>query len=420
MAAGTPIPYGLDTLMDFALIGSNDDSLRLAEAIMATSDHTICRVLDADHHRSELFEIAPSAVWDDQWETLLVEGEVDAVLVTPHLDVPRLEEQLRKLAQAGVSMVIMHPLHDSLFAYELEMMREEGGGRIIPYFAGAEHPAWNRIAELLRGEETSGIGQPEQILFDRHLKDRDRASVLEALARDLTTLRHLIGEVTSINAVGGANDETAFATLCVNLGATSGTTARWSVSARADECAGTVTVVGSQAKSTLTITDHESPTPWSLQTSGAECQAIRFEQSDELASLIRQLQPLPDSSGADSDWEGVCHDLEVAEQTERSLKRKRTIELRRESQTEEGTFKGLMSAGSCLLLLLVLFGFFVFAVIEGFRMPMIDYEALREQSEPAPRMNILLRLWPVYPLAAFLLIQLLLFVAKGPKKQNTD
>ncbi|MBP87959.1 MAG: hypothetical protein CMJ64_14750 [Planctomycetaceae bacterium] len=404
--------------MDLALIGSNDDSLRLAKAIAATGEHTIRRVLDADHHRNELFDIAPGATWDDDWETLLVEGEVDAVVAASHSDVPRLEDQLRKLTQAGVPLIVTHPLHDSLFAYELEMIREDVGGTIIPYFAGIMHPAWSYCAEFLQVDKASAIGPPEQVLFERHLEDRDRGAVLATLSHDLTTLRHLIGDITSINAVGGATDETAYANLCVNLVGNSGSTARWSVSGADGECVGNVTLIGADGKSILTMTNGDSSAQWNQQTNSDERKENKFDLQDEFACLIDQLECSVASRGTESDWEGICHDLEVVEQTERSLKRKRTIELRRDSQTEEGTFKGLMSAGSCLMLLLVLFGFFVFAVVEGFRMPVIDYDALREQSQPAPRANLFLRLWPVYPLAAFLLMQLLLFVAKQPKKQN--
>jgi hypothetical protein len=52
-------------------------------------------------------------------------------------------------------------------------------------------------------------------------------------------------------------------------------------------------------------------------------------------------------------------------------------------------------------------------VVEGFRMPLIDAGALRESGEEVHRSHVLLRLWPVYPLAAFLLLQFLLLVAKG-------
>lgn len=74
-----------------------------------------------------------------------------------------------------------------------------------------------------------------------------------------------------------------------------------------------------------------------------------------------------------------------------------------------------MSAGGCVVLMLALLILMIFAVVEGFRMPLIDAEAVRESGQAVPRAHMLLRLWPVYPLAAFLLLQFLLFIAKKPK-----
>ena len=121
-----------------------------------------------------------------------------------------------------------------------------------------------------------------------------------------------------------------------------------------------------------------------------------------------------------TEWESVCHDLDAVEQIERSLRRKRTIEFRRDAQNEEGAFKGIMSAGGCVVLMLALLLLMIFAVVEGFRMPLIDAEAVRASGEPVHRTHVLLRLWPVYPLAAFLLLQFLVFVAKKPKANPTE
>ena len=62
----------------------------------------------------------------------------------------------------------------------------------------------------------------------------------------------------------------------------------------------------------------------------------------------------------------------------------------------------------------------VFAVVEGFRMPMVTSpeEILENRGEDIPRWHFLLRLWPVYLLLAFLALQPLLWVAKSGKNER--
>jgi hypothetical protein len=65
----------------------------------------------------------------------------------------------------------------------------------------------------------------------------------------------------------------------------------------------------------------------------------RFPASDE----IRQA------------WSGTTHSLEVLDATLYSIKRKRTIEMREDVISEQATFKALMAAGGCFMLLWAFF-----------------------------------------------------------------
>jgi hypothetical protein len=125
-------------------------------------------------------------------------------------------------------------------------------------------------------------------------------------------------------------------------------------------------------------------------------------------------------------WFDACRDLEIADHVAASLRRKRTIEIRRDGNPEENAFKGIMSAGGCLILLICLLVMLGLAVLEGLRMPLLANpdEVLEMRDLDKPRWNILLRLWPVYPLLAFLALQALLMVAKSghsekPKDQDS-
>lgn len=397
-------------LMRIALIGCNEDSLHIARAIAAAAAHSVVSIHNADEYRVQLSELAPAAVWSEHWEALLVSGEVDAVVVAGHDDSIVFEDQCRKLVQASVPVIATHPLSDSLFAYELEMMREEVGGTIIAFVPGFGHPAFERIAQLIGAGESSEIGMAEQLVIERHLPARDRASVLRVLAQDVTLQRQLIGQISSINAVGAEPGDALLQNLAVNVTGTSEVVGRWSVGPATDAHTQTVTLVGSRG--TAIVTAYEASRPWTCRVGSEQHE---FEVHDDVAAAIEALERSNSNRDVATEWEPVCHDLDAVEQIERSLRRKRTIEFRRDAQNEEGAFKGIMSAGGCVVLMLALLILMIFAVVEGFRMPLIDAAAIRESGEAVPRAHLLFRLWPVYPLAAFLLLQFLLFIAKKPK-----
>ncbi|MEX0818457.1 MAG: hypothetical protein WD070_02655 [Pirellulaceae bacterium] len=401
--------------MRFAIIGCHNESLGIVRAIVASDEHQVVSIHNADECREPLSRLLPAAVWSEHWESLLVSGEVDAVVMTPHAETLVFEDQCRKLVQAGVPIIASHPMGDSLFAYELEMMREEVRGSILAYFPGAGHPAFEQLAQLIDQGDSSAIGVAEQLVIERYLPERDRASVLPALAQGITLQRQLIGQISSISAVGAEPGDLTLPNLSANVTGTSKVIGRWSVAPATDDRMSTITLIGSRG--TAIVTAYDANRPWSLRI-GSEQQ--EFAPYDAALAILDRLQPTIAQPESPAAWEAICHDLDATEQIERSLRRKRTIELRRDAQNEEGAFKGIMSAGGCVVLLLALFLLMVFAVVEGVRMPLIDAGALREEGEAVPRMHVLLRLWPVYPLAAFLLLQLLVFFAKKPKASSGE
>jgi hypothetical protein len=102
-----------------------------------------------------------------------------------------------------------------------------------------------------------------------------------------------------------------------------------------------------------------------------------------------------------SPWLDACRDQEAAETVDRSLLRGRTIELYGEEHTEADSFKGVMSMGGCLVLLLVLGVTFMAALAEGLRLPLRDWP--------------IVRMWPIcllVPAGIFLLMQLLQLAVK--------
>jgi len=191
-------------------------------------------------------------------------------------------------------------------------------------------------------------------------------------------------------------------------------TARWNVVPRGASLRGTIVLHGENGKATLAI---PLDGPWRLELEPSANPIQFWPNWDAGEAIVKELEGQRAGMGS---WFDACRDLEIADHVAASLRRRRTIEIRREGNPEENTFKGIMSAGGCMLLLICLLVMFVLAVVEGLRMPFLNsHEGLAEMQDPEKsRSHILIRLWPVYPMLAFLALQSLLIVAKSGKKKT--
>jgi predicted dehydrogenase len=407
--------------MKLALLGADDDALALVRWAIDVGGHDLSAAFDFGNRAAEVHAIAPRLQLDQSWESLVATPTVDAVIVaragaglthqTGIADAERRADQFRKLAQAAVPMIVVCPACEAIVGFEIEMIRRDTQGVIIPYIPGATHPAINRLAQLVASSELSPIGRIEQITFERQQADRSRQAVLVQLARDVALLRKLIGTIQTVSATGPAaavgrdplgpkpKEPPSLANLSIHFVGEAGLAARWSVAPAHGEPQARLTVLGANGTAVVTM---PSAGAWSIETAGDSPATESFGPHDEAEQAFRQLpgaavgQPQNDSA-----WLGACRDQEAAEAVDRSLLRGRTIELFNEEHTEEESFKGVMAMGGCLLLLSALAAVLLATVVEGLRLPMRNWP--------------LWRLWPVYllvPIGAFLLLQLLQFSLK--------
>jgi hypothetical protein len=160
-----------------------------------------------------------------------------------------------------------------------------------------------------------------------------------------------------------------------------------------------LTVVGQRGKATLHMPAADD---WRLVIQSDEPAEAKYPPSFDPQGLLRRLSHTgADESSEKSLWIDACRDQEAAETVDRSLLRGRTIELYGEEHTEADSFKGVMSMGGCLLLLLVLGVTFMAALAEGLRLPLRDWP--------------IVRMWPIcllVPAGLFLLMQLLQLAVK--------
>ena len=153
---------------------------------------------------------------------------------------------------------------------------------------------------------------------------------------------------------------------------------------------------------------------WRLEATTPERTSRTWPEADgatlalkDLANALKGTEPRPT-------WLDACRDVEIAETAERSAVRGRTIELYQEEHSEQETFKWVMSVGGCLVLALTLVGLLAAFAVGGVQMLLRDPN-VKVESTPWP---LWLKLWPVYPIVFFLLLQFLQLVFRPAKRAS--
>jgi len=361
------------------------------------------------------------------WQQLLGSDQYDLIVVASR---PRgeetlaeREEQLRRLFQGAIPLVLVHPACEMILAYELEMIRKDTGIRVFPYVPLAERPelAVLRVAEqVARSDAGAGPagGLVEQWIWERTATDRSRDAVLDDFARDALVLRELLGEIKQVTAVGAGEgsdgDEVQYGQLTVHLTAAGGQSARWSI----------LPTRGGEAPRIRATAIGAGPSwTWEARADGAEGRLEGLDAAGLAASanaadnrlspahafwnrVTTELGPQAEPSAEDGvtrpqglDWEHVCRGLELTDGVQRSSRRRRTIDLYHEQVSEQATFKSLMAAGGCAMLFWVLAMLMVAGLVDAMQLPIRD--------------TAWWRLFPVViflPLGCFLGLQLLQLV----------
>ena len=408
--------------MKLALLGADDDSLNLAHWAVEYGGHQLVAAYDSELHFQALRAITPQIRLNDSWEELFLASVADAVIIgrggkesaaPTNIDpAERRADQLRKLVQAAVPMIVVCPACEAIVGFEIDMIRRDTKAIVIPYVPGASHPAIDHLAEWRLQEDASPIGKVEQISLEREQADRSRDSVLLRLARDASLMREFIGTIQTISATGPltaigrdplgpkSKELPSLANLSVHFGGDEELSARWSMAPALDHDLGRLTIIGERGKATLTM---PAEGDWSLHMPGGEATtepASLANDAEQVFSWLTHAMGTDEFYDADS-WLAACRDQEAAEAVDRSLARGRTIELFNEEHTEQESFKGIMAMGGCLLLLLALGVVFIAVIVEGLQLPLREWR--------------LWRLWPIYllvPIVAFLLLQLLQLAVK--------
>lgn len=405
-----------------ALLGCSPETMLLVREAVGDARFSLATWCEVDEYEAKLRELAPQAIAVDDWEQLGSGDLAGALIVAPPRaeQAERRQQQLRQLAQVEMPMLLVQPACEGIFALELDMIRGDTGCPLLAYSPGEQHPAVFRLTEIVAAGESSPIGEVEQILMERSLRDRSRASVLAQLARDAAILRHVAGAASNVSAAGASSDGASLGGLSVSMTCGHGTLARWSV-AIGDEAEGArLILVGRHGRASLEMPPFGA---WRLAVIAGEDTKSETLEPDSARAALDNLRLALSAPEALVNWPDACRDLEVVASVEESLRRGRTIPIYEQKASEEQTFKGLMSVGSCAVMVVLLAGVLVWAVVEGIRLAQLTRDGppagQRDDTEAAPRTPLLVRMWPVYPLAAFLLLQLFRLVFRKPPAKRS-
>lgn len=369
-------------MITVAILGGDEETVALAAALAADRRFLVVGVYDARHWDERFRAILPGVPRSDAWETLLVAGP-RVVLVGAERSPELADDQLRKLVQAGVAILLPQPVGEAILALELEMIRRDTDAPLAVRFPGSRHPAVRRVATLVRATPHGAPRAVEQILFERHDSRRGRDAVLAQFARDVTWWLTWTSDVRQVSALGASDTADELSNLSVQMTSAAGQLVRWSVQPAARNEPDCVRLVAGESRITLTMPrdgsawrvvdsaglDESYPAPAAADdveflvelAQVAEAAATRKSSafgskngdSPNGNSPTRDLTDAPASPEQfDAAWGVAVRALETLDAVLVSLKRGRTVELQKTQVSEQRTFKGMMSAVGCLLLLL--------------------------------------------------------------------
>src|SRR5687768_11254956 len=237
--------------MKLALLGVDEDALALVHWAITQGGHQLTAAYDVGPRAVEARAIAPGVAISEIWEELLVGRVADAVIIgrgeagltqqTGFPDAQRRADQLRKLAQATVPLIVVCPACEAIVGFEIEMIRRDAGGIIAPFVPGAHHAAFERLVALVSRNDSEPLGEVQQVSLEREVESTNRESVLARVARDVALLRPLIGNIAAVTATGPARPLgrdplgpkpvhlLPLANLSIHFTGTEGRTARWSL-----------------------------------------------------------------------------------------------------------------------------------------------------------------------------------------------
>jgi hypothetical protein len=341
--------------MNFALLGSDYESISLATAAVAQG-HRIVWCGDTAWARGQ-YELPwlPAEDQAERWEVLLDDNYCDAVIVGRGDTPPALRgEQTSLLAKNSIALLATFPLVDSVLTYyEIDMAQQESGA-LVRHFNPAvqQQPIVEQCGQwILAGHPQ--LGAIEQLVWERPLADRSREQVLWHFARDVQLLSQVAGRLNRLGALGSPDEQATYAGLSVQMLGQQKLPVRWSVGPVDGAEQPRLSLIAEQGKFSVQFDDSGRVVQTELNHAGQK-ETAKLEPVDPAALAVTGLvEALENRDVNRSTWSDALRAMELTDTIEISLRRGRMIDVHPQQLTEELSFRGMMSAVGCGVLLIL-------------------------------------------------------------------
>lgn len=372
--------------MQLVLAHISESDLSVLQLVHDSARLRVVGWFECEHVHLKLRELFPAG------RKLMQQQEFDKSAVTSMVlfgcggDLVERESLMRSLARDSVPLALVQPACSSIFAAELDMIQRDTQAPIIPLHPDSFHPAINFLATATNTwEADSPIGQIEQIVIERQTHNRTDDRVKSLLARDALLIRQLIGDFQKVGAMR-AGEETSAANVSVHLTGSRPMMTRWSVEPALEAEGLAVSLVGQRGKVTLDLPDNKE---WSFSTTAEQSDflppQLEFDPADSIANQIEQSL---DGNTVPPTWEDAYRAIDLADTASESIRRGKTLPISNARLTEEDTFKSLMAAGGCLIVLVLPLLLLLISLVDGMQLPynktVMERVAADSRSVPLP------------------------------------
>jgi predicted dehydrogenase len=434
-------------MMRFALIGDSPVVTAVAQAVALAGEHQLVRWATSTMETQSpgfpaRFRDSLTKSRLNHWEELLTNGDVDAVIVGESGD--DWQPVVRQLLQAGKAVLLLPELVQSTaFFYELALLEAESPGRLFPLLDLRGHPLVAEAQQLVSEHHLGGI---RHVQFERAITTTSakgvntaaglmtHADLTSAILVDADLLRALFGTYDQVTASRSGDVNTGYSLATITLAGNGVPQVVWTAVGTDASPGWKVTLFGEAGTAVLESCDDgnvaEGRALRLTVSRAARAPAVTETTADSGAWLLEQFvaaqcdrisgtreggrtrQGSGGITGEDSHsaeeseslpcfslWDELACAVELVDAVERSIRRRRTIDVYFDTPSERGLFKTQMTAVGCSLLMLTLVAIVMYLVFEA--------------SIELPRIARQILVVLIFaPLGIFLGLQLLFFVAR--------
>lgn len=397
--------------MRFALLGDSPVATAVAQAVSMNAEFQLVRWVGHAQGPPARFLRLPGLRVSGHWEELLTATDVDAVIIAES-DVES-QPVVRQLLQGGKTAFVLPELaQDPAFFYELALFDAESPGKLFPLLEGRGHPL---VVEMQRIISDRRLGSIRHVQFERTVAATgaapgqtssglmSRIDLASAFLIDADLLRALFGPYNQVSASRSGDASAGFSLATVTLGGSNVPQAVWTATGTAATESWKLTALGDAGTAILEdVSGSEQISGRRLRLTvnqPGRAPTVTETTADSGAWLLEQF------AGGVKLWDELAAAVELVDAVERSVRRRRTIDVYFETPSERGMFKTQMTAVGCSLLMLTLVAVVLYLVFEA----SIDMPQIVRQ---------ILVVLIFAPLGIFLALQLLLFLTRPASRDK--